>query len=888
MANESYSEQGINASVSNLEGYLDDIDNNFKLVNKSISSWSFDGQIPVSMQYVKAWDSEFGRFNIKPGQYVLLTEDENNPVARPIVKIYHDETKRFFNKTIYNSENESDYNPTIVITNVVGDGEEIVYTATNDLQAKDRVTIQGVSPIEYNLENVIVISANETSFTVQGSTTSTYISGGTAEIVASFTSDLFIDYLDENLIAQTVTFDASTDEFGYSDILVYLVYEDWEERNLGTDGWIISSSGNAIFNNLAVRGQINATSGNFDGFLTVNNQSMKIGANVNSAKLASIEEFEISSDKVVLTTTENHNFLVGETIIVENTDSIRAMAPAFPEENLIITGVSGDGEEITYTCANSLIPGSVVNILEVSPSSYNLEQVEIISATSTQFVVAGEIEDTYVSGGEVELSSIPYDPQDIDGTYVITDVTTNTISYDFVADNSGPFTVLAGLVSSGELNDGIYINDDNYWYSDGKLKFGGETNYVSWDNTTLDVVGTVTAESGTIGGWTLNSEEIFSDISDTGNTYRTGIKAPTGLGGGTYTPSIFYMIHDHDTAEAEPLWADLSTPFYVDSNGRFSLSDRFYYNQDIHNASGSTLSIVADAGKIGGSTASDARGWSIGPGFLYSGEGTNYVSLASPGANIPTTDTSISLNIEKIVVDAEGDNFSTIYIHVQSDDLLTILLEQTGYTLLELEDEITLSEAVTSTFSDKTMKFINLPGETDPPGRNLFDTEENLQLSSLANRFLSIRGADIYEVTLSSVDNFNASSEYSSTAYTYLEKKFVLEIYGEDYAYNTEKDEEIIPGVTYQSGGIDLYPINTTTRAYIDVSTASGLYVFWAGDPNPEVASISIDNNGFMSVEDITSTSIETGNLVLGGSSVVISDTEPDFPSAGDIWIDIS
>jgi hypothetical protein len=102
MSNESYSEQGINASVSNLEGYLDDIDNNFKLVNKSISSWSFDGQIPVSMQYVKAWDSEFGRFNINPGQYVLLTEDENNPVARPIVKIYHDEAKRFFNKTIYN------------------------------------------------------------------------------------------------------------------------------------------------------------------------------------------------------------------------------------------------------------------------------------------------------------------------------------------------------------------------------------------------------------------------------------------------------------------------------------------------------------------------------------------------------------------------------------------------------------------------------------------------------------------------------------------------------------------------------------------------------------------------------------------------------------------
>jgi hypothetical protein len=66
-------------------------------------------------------------------------------------------------------------------------------------------------------------------------------------------------------------------------------------------------------------------------------------------------------------------------------------------------------------------------------------------------------------------------------------------------------------VSSG--NDGIYIGTNNYWYNTGYFKVGDGTNSVSWNGTTLEVIGTIKATGGffgTSGGtqWTIGSTGI--------------------------------------------------------------------------------------------------------------------------------------------------------------------------------------------------------------------------------------------------------------------------------------------------------------------------------------------------------------------------------------------
>jgi hypothetical protein len=78
---------------------------------------------------------------------------------------------------------------------------------------------------------------------------------------------------------------------------------------------------------------------------------------------------------------------------------------------------------------------------------------------------------------------------------------------------------LGVAVSPDEANNGLWINNSNYWYDDGKFRTGSSLNYVSWNGTDLEVSGriiatsgsfngSVTAQSGSIGGWQINTDSL--------------------------------------------------------------------------------------------------------------------------------------------------------------------------------------------------------------------------------------------------------------------------------------------------------------------------------------------------------------------------------------------
>jgi hypothetical protein len=104
----------------------------------------------------------------------------------------------------------------------------------------------------------------------------------------SFTSNVFIEYLDERGLSKTKTIVTALDGAGFPSNQISVISENWNQKILGSSGWMISASGNAIFNNLAIRGEVDATSGNFSGNLSVNNGEMKIGSGVSSTKTYSV------------------------------------------------------------------------------------------------------------------------------------------------------------------------------------------------------------------------------------------------------------------------------------------------------------------------------------------------------------------------------------------------------------------------------------------------------------------------------------------------------------------------------------------------------------------------------------------------------------------------
>lgn len=64
------------------------------------------------------------------------------------------------------------------ITDAEGDGDEVTYSAVNDFVIGDIVTISSVTPSEFNLSNVAVVSATPISFTVESDVEETYEDGG--------------------------------------------------------------------------------------------------------------------------------------------------------------------------------------------------------------------------------------------------------------------------------------------------------------------------------------------------------------------------------------------------------------------------------------------------------------------------------------------------------------------------------------------------------------------------------------------------------------------------------------------------------------------------------------------------------------------------------------
>ena len=72
------------------------------------------------------------------------------------------------------------YTQPAIITNVVGNGVSITFTAENGFSAGQTVFIQGILPSQYNLGNATIATRTPTQFTVENPASGLYIQGGDA------------------------------------------------------------------------------------------------------------------------------------------------------------------------------------------------------------------------------------------------------------------------------------------------------------------------------------------------------------------------------------------------------------------------------------------------------------------------------------------------------------------------------------------------------------------------------------------------------------------------------------------------------------------------------------------------------------------------------------
>jgi hypothetical protein len=103
---------------------------------------------------------------------------------------------------------------TETIINAVGDGDDVVYTVSgvNTFKTGQSVTVTGVSPSQYNVNNAIIAFSNTTAFSVASTATGTYVSGGTAFARTAANPDLgFVGGYDDGTYAHAGFFRDATD-----------------------------------------------------------------------------------------------------------------------------------------------------------------------------------------------------------------------------------------------------------------------------------------------------------------------------------------------------------------------------------------------------------------------------------------------------------------------------------------------------------------------------------------------------------------------------------------------------------------------------------------------------------------------------------------------------
>lgn len=136
-----------------------------------------------------------------------------------------------------------------------------------------------------------------------------------------------------------------------------------------------------------------------------------------------------------------------------------------------ITNVSGNGTTVTYTAANSFSAGQIVTIDQVIPYIYNLQEVEIASASATQFTVTNGATGIYVSGG---LATAPLDITGYTGKMQMRSYPNNPTPVLTLTTENGGITITgatgnialhATADQTGAINQGPYDYDVEIYQS---------------------------------------------------------------------------------------------------------------------------------------------------------------------------------------------------------------------------------------------------------------------------------------------------------------------------------------------------------------------------------------------------------------------------------------
>ena len=291
---------------------------------------------------------------------------------------------------------------TQIAANTITSGQIAANTITAGQIAADTITATEIAANAITASEIATSALTTKTFQVGSLTTYPMYMDGAGTYTATYSGGGLVN----RIYAGTGTWSNKNTPF-YIDTAGYFSLKDSLTFLPGATG---------IAGTLTVNGVINASSGNFAGAMTVNNGTMKIGTDAGGTGLHGIYigagNYWYSSGNLSV-----GNALTWNGTVLNVNGSINTNALSVTGATLIggsgylvaatsysITNVVGNGTTITYTATNSLSAGQTITVVGINPSTYNLTNATVATASGTQFTVTNAATGTYVSGGTVMVT----------------------------------------------------------------------------------------------------------------------------------------------------------------------------------------------------------------------------------------------------------------------------------------------------------------------------------------------------------------------------------------------------------------------------------------------------------------------------------------------------
>jgi len=508
------------------------------------------------------------------------------------------------------------------ITNIVGNGSVVVFTANNNYQPGWDVTVSNVNPSSYNGLYNDIIAANSTTFSVANTNTASYVSGGVARGKTNANPDLgLVAAYNNGTYAHTGLFrDFQTGVWkvfdGYLPEPDASIYIDQSNNSFN----IAPFQANILYvGNTTVFGTVNTT--NFSG--TANNANNLGGqlpsfyTNATNITTGTLPDARLSSAIV----NTSGNFTVAGNLAMQGTNNYFTSG-FFVGANVVVnTSMVSVGNSTVYTNAIAgqiSLSGATINATNYSGTANNSDNLAGAAAsayvnTSGNYTVSGNLNFTGANvnfvnvnvGANVDVNTTSFF---VGNTTVNTNITAGQISISGVTVNS---TIYQGTANNANNLNGqpatFYTNATNI--TTGTLPNARLSSAIVNTSAAFTLAGAITFQANvTVGNSTINVVSTNSTI--TINAGNTAVLNGSSLSVGNSTSNVVAN----------------TTGFFVNGAAIYT------------NATNLSTGTLPDA-RLSAAVVNTSGNFTVSGNLNFTGANVNFVTLYS-GANVYINTTS--------------------------------------------------------------------------------------------------------------------------------------------------------------------------------------------------------------------------------------------------------